>query len=545
MAEVGSQELRAELSSSMTMNRILLLAICLGLAGSPAALAQRGSDAANPVIEEFKKYIRSPETAVRRDQVERLARVNTAEAVMLLLTKGLTDDDYSVREKAQWALSWMTGEAREFVIAGLGSSKPAIREGVCMAIGAMKIWQSKPPMAQLGTMLQEDRSEIVRAAAAECMGLMGNTRGTPFLIQGLNDRAERVVIASADGLGLLRQAAGAGPLVQLLDHRSWRAQVAALSAMAKIRNKVSIGPIIEYMDVATGRARADAHRALTKITTRTFGMNAATWREWWERVKGDWEVPPPPKKVEVKAIPGGKDGYGRSKPTRYHRITTYSKRIIFVIDISNSMKTPIIVNEGKDTGRRRLATGTAKILLAREELKRTLEGMDSETWFNVIAFETDVRQFKKAPVRASAGNIQGAVRWLLKQEPRGQQGGRRPSSNVDKHGWIVGKTNSYGALAAVYGLKIDFERRGTRAATAPSPGTKRRPKWDTCFFLSDGRPTVGVVTEIEHILQDVKRWNKTCKMVIHCIGMENEQGLAALLSGLSHITGGKVVYLGK
>ena len=34
-------------------------------------------------------------------------------------------------------------------------------------------------------------------------------------------------------------------------------------------------------------------------------------------------------------------------------------------------------------------------------------------------------------------------------------------------------------------------------------------------------------------------------MVIHCIGMENEQGLAALLSGLSHITGGKVVYLGK
>ena len=57
MAEVGSQELRAELSSSMTMNRVILLAIFLGLAGSPAALAQRGSDAANPVIEEFKKYM--------------------------------------------------------------------------------------------------------------------------------------------------------------------------------------------------------------------------------------------------------------------------------------------------------------------------------------------------------------------------------------------------------------------------------------------------------------------------------------------------------
>ena len=44
-----------------------------------------------------------------------------------------------------------------------------------------------------------------------------------------------------------------------------------------------------------------------------------------------------------------KDGYGRNKPTRYHRITTYSKRIIFVIDISNSMATPILVKEGKDS----------------------------------------------------------------------------------------------------------------------------------------------------------------------------------------------------
>ena len=529
----------------MPMYRIIILAACLALVAAPVALAQGRGDDGDPVIDEFNKYIRSAEPAVRRDQVERLARVNKVEAVSLLLTKGLTDDDYSVREKAQWALSRMTGEARSSVIAGLSSSKPAIREGVCMAIGAIKIWERRPPIAQLGAVLQKDRSELVRAAAAECMGLMGNTRGTPFLIEGLKDRTERVAIASADGLGLLRATAGAAALVPLLEHRSWRAQVAALSAMAKIRNKQTVGPIIDYMEVAAGRSQADAHRALKKITTRSFSMNAATWREWWDRVKGEWEVPPPPKKVEVKAIPGGKDGYGRSKPTRYHRITTYSKRIIFVIDISNSMKTPIIVKEGKDSGRPRLATGTAKILLAREELKRTLEGMDSETWFNVIAFETDVRQFKKAPVRASAGNIQGAVRWLLKQAPRGQQGGRRPSSNVDKHGWVLGKTNSYGALAAVYGLKTARERSGNRGTTAPSPGTKRRPKWDTCFFLSDGRPTVGVVTEIEQILQDVKRWNKTCKMVIHCIGMENEQGLAALLTGLGRITGGKVVFLGK
>lgn len=500
-------------------------------------------------VDEFKKYIRSKEPEVRRDQVERMARVNTVEAASLLMAKGLTDPEYSVREKASWALAQFTAEAREAVFTGLSSPKPAIREGVCMAIGQMKASDTAIPLEKLGGMITGDRSELVRAAAAESLGMLGHEAAVPYIVKGLKDRQERVVIACADALGLIKDERAGEHLIPLLDHPSWRAQVAALSAMAKVRSKVTIGPIIEYMDVANGRSRDDAHRALKKITARTFGMKTEPWREWWNRIKDDegWKVPPEPKKVEVKAVPGGSDGYGRSKPTRYHRITTYSKRIIFVIDISNSMTTPILVKEGKDTKGNRLSVGVPKMSLAREELKRTLEGMDSDTWFNVIAFETDVRQFKKKPVRASPGNIQQATRWLEKQKPRGLAGGvtRRPSSGVDKHGWVLGKTNTYGALAAVYGLKIDHERGGVRTTTAPSPGTKRRPRWDTCFFLSDGRPTVGVVTDIELILQDVKRWNKTCKMVIHCIGMEKEQGLANLLHGLGRITGGEVVFLGK
>jgi len=499
-------------------------------------------------LAEFKKYIRSKEPEVRLDQVERMARVNSVEAASLLMSKGLTDPEYSVREKASWALAQFTAEAREAVFTGLTAAKAEIREGVCMAIAQMKGSSVRPPLAKMGELITEDRSELVRAAAAESLGMMGANDAVPHLVKGLTDRQERVVIACADALGLIRDPRGGPALIPLLDHRSWRAQVAALSAMAKIRAKDTIGPIIEYLDVARGRSRQDAHRALTKITLRTFGMNAATWREWWNRVNGGWTVPPEPKKVEVKAIPGGKDGYGRNKPTRYHRITTFSKRIIFVIDISNSMATPILVKEGKDTKSGRLSVGVAKILLAREELKRTLESMESDTWFNVIAFETDVRQFKKSPVRASAGNVQAATRWLEKQKLRGGGGGvqrGKGSSNIGKHGWVLGKTNTYGALAAVYGLKVDPERGGVRATTAPSPGTKRRPRWDTCFFLSDGRPTVGVVTDIELILQDVKRWNKTCKMVIHCIGMENNAGLATLLQGLGRITDGQVVFLGK
>ena len=144
-----------------------LLTILTALGG--IAWAQPTSEARDPVLEEFKKYIRSPEPEVRRDQVERLARVNSPAAVALILKSGLTDKDYAVREKAQWALSRMTGEARAAVTAALDGGKADVREGVCLAIGAMKDWTAEPPIARLGALLKSDRSELVRAAAAEAI----------------------------------------------------------------------------------------------------------------------------------------------------------------------------------------------------------------------------------------------------------------------------------------------------------------------------------------------------------------------------------------
>ncbi|MAG57983.1 MAG: hypothetical protein CMJ83_16990 [Planctomycetes bacterium] len=529
------------------MYRTLHLLLGLALLSS-LACAQGAKDEKNPIIEEFRKYFRSPEPEVRRDQVERLAKVNSKESVQLLISKGLRDDVYSVREKAIWALSRVTDQgAMDELFAAVLAPKAETREGVVLAIGAMTALDDNPMgrtavVRLLTSKLGTDRSELVRSAIAESLGMLGDVKAAAALITALNDKAERVVISAVDSLGILKAPEGGRPLIPLLQHGSWRVQVAALRALGRIRIKESIGPIIDYLASATGRPTEDARNALVKITQRTFGMNATTWREWWDRNQSGWEVPPEGKPKTEKEV--GNAGYGR-KPTRYHRIETFSKRIIFVIDISNSMKTPILVKAGTKPKRPGPDLGTPKILLAREELATCLTGMNSEVWFNIIAFETGVRQFKKTAVRASPGTIQAALRWIEKQRPRKAGGNRRrQSSDVDKNGWILGKTNTYGALAAVFGLKID-PKHGVRSTTAPSPGKKRRPKWDTCFFLSDGEPTVGVVVNIEEILQDVKRWNKTCKMIIHCIGMEHQAGVATLLNGLAQITGGKCVFVGK
>ena len=520
--------------SLRSISGMLLLVLLL------PGLARAQPPKEHPVITEFKKYISSPEVNVRVDQIHRLERVGTVEAVELLIKKGLLDSNYRARDAAIEILAKMEGEARQAVFEALSSPKGEVRAGVALAIGRMPgLAPADAPTAALTKMVEKDRNSEAVISATEALGLLKFSGAIPVLSEALEHRDEAVVIAAAESMGIIGDPAAAPALVTSLNHLSWRVQVAALSALGKARSKVAVGPLIDYLHQAVGRPREDARRALVRVTGRTFGMGSEQWYSWWERAKDRFEVPPlPEKEDEVEAEAGGTDGYGRQKPTRYHRLKTYSKRILFVIDVSTSMETPILVKAGKRDEKTDLRYGgTPKIKIAREELKFALDGMDKETQFNIIAFETDVRKWKNQAVPATPANVQAALRWIEKQKAR--HGGA-----TDSDGRIVGRTNTYGALAAAFGLKVD-SKRGTGGVTGGSPRGKRRPKWDTCFFLSDGRPTEGFTTNVDEILNEVRRWNRTCKMVINCIGMERQNGLTQLLNGLADITGGKAVFLGK
>ena len=510
-----------------------------------ATLAAQKPPKKNPIIVEFLQTIGDKDHFVRRDQVERLARVQTPEAVGLLLKKGLTDAEDIVRERAVWALSRMKEtEARQTVLEGLSSSDTRIRSGTALALGGMEepAFALEPLIGILGG----DRSAAVRVAAAEALGVLGDEGATDALVAALNDRNYEVVIAAADSLGLIRPLRAAQALCGLLRHANWRVQVAALNALGAIRARESIGPILSYMEVAEGRPRMDARRALVKITHRTFGMNAETWREWWNRTKDTpWKVPaekPEDEKREAERAAAPSGGYGR-RPLRYHRLTTYSERILFVLDISSSMNDPILVKRGRDTGSRALRdVATPKLKLAREELAFALRGLDKHARFNVIVFETDVRHWKKDAQKATRGNIQAAIRWVQRQKARrGASSGMKSSSGRDSKGRIWGRTNTYGALRAVYGLPVE----GRGGVTPGSGERRRRPLWDTVFFLTDGEPTEGEYVKVEEILDEVRRWNKTYKIEINCIGMNATNSMRQLLDGLARITGGRAVYLGK
>lgn len=63
---------------------------------------------------------------------------------------------------------------------------------------------------------------------------------------------------------------------------------------------------------------------------------------------------------------------------------------------------------------------------------------------------------------------------------------------------------------------------------------------DTIFFLTDGTPTQGKVTDPEKILEKVREWNKLGRIRVHTIGVGTEQNVD-LLRRLARENGGRYV----
>ena len=74
---------------------------------------------------------------------------------------------------------------------------------------------------------------------------------------------------------------------------------------------------------------------------------------------------------------------------------------------------------------------------------------------------------------------------------------------------VLGATNIYDALETA------FELMG--AGTAKDRAVE--PVYDTVFFMTDGRPTSGKVTDPDRILAEVRRWNAARRVRLHVVGM--------------------------
>ncbi|MCC7139041.1 MAG: VWA domain-containing protein [Planctomycetes bacterium] len=274
---------------------------------------------------------------------------------------------------------------------------------------------------------------------------------------------------------------------------SWVVAAAALDVLRTLHEPAAIEPLIAFLRREDlGRLREDAWRALRSLTGERHGPYAEPWAAWWAEHARDFEPPRRPASLAELAAPdSGATFYG---------ITTFSTRIVFTLDVSGSMAEPL---------RRGAADGARRIDSARREALGALDFLDERGRFGVVLFDRGVRRFAGGLVRADADSRRRAKTWLFEREPRGE-------------------TNLLDALREAFRMAS-----GLDGAAPPLAGA------DTVFLLSDGLPTAGGVRSPERIVESVRRWNRSARLVVHCVALGGQDG--GLLADIAAATGGRYV----
>ncbi|HET6879344.1 MAG TPA: VWA domain-containing protein [Pirellulales bacterium] len=223
-----------------------------------------------------------------------------------------------------------------------------------------------------------------------------------------------------------------------------------VQAMTKIEEKEAVDALLQILSKAEGEIRGDIVQHLTAVSGEKFGLDPPAWEKWWKANR---------EKFQFAAI--GARAVNRAEAVRsrsmYHGLPIYASRLVFVIDTSGSMRGP-------------------PILAAVKELIDAVNGLPEGVYFNVLAFDRDVKPWQRKLAIASNENKKQLAHWIESQG-------------------LGGATASYDALEAA--LNLDTE---------------------AIYFLTDGAPHGGKVVIPAEIVEIISRLNFTRRITINCIG---------------------------
>lgn len=294
-----------------------------------------------------------------------------------------------------------------------------------------------------------------------------------------------------------------------LPHENWLVRSSAAATLAKLRSKAAIEPLIARLDVEEGRLRSDLGLALTSLTGQDFHGNVALWQRWWNDNGATFEVAPaaPPKSaVEAAAEQRGVSFFG---------ISTESQRVLFVLDLSGSMKFSMSPksNPNDDPNRPYDMPGegeTSRLDAAKRDLIKAIGGLRDGASFNLVLFASDVWSWADDLVVMAPDKRLALTKYI---------------EEVD----AIGATNIYGAL-----------ERAFEVAGASGGDTFTNPQIDTIYLLTDGKATVGVTSDREEILSFVRSRNQSARITIHTIGLSDAHD-AVLMRRIADENGGQYV----
>jgi len=271
----------------------------------------------------------------------------------------------------------------------------------------------------------------------------------------------------------------------------------AWEALAKLAGRVD-GQLAYRLD-----------QAFQTITPEDFGEDETRFKAWRESVglmptkgapekdalaeakaalnqDGQTEMPLP-KRMGLQPAKSAAS-YARERrltPSHYYGINIYAKRLLFVIDRSGSMKDVV--------------GGQTRIQRAKRELITAINGLDEQSEFGILVFDSDVRTWKDELVPATDSNKRNAIRFV-------------------DYLTAGSTTNTYAALRRA----LEFDEQ-----------------LEAIFMLTDGQPTTGLIVNPSAILLDILRRNETHNVTLNTIAIAVEPLMKTFLRNLAEPSDGE------
>ena len=160
----------------------------------------------------------------------------------------------------------------------------------------------------------------------------------------------------------------------------------------------------------------------------------------------------------------------------------------------------------------------AKARLARMEIEASMRSLDPRVRFNLYFFRTTAYTWKKNMVAATQSNVNSAANRLASEEPRGNSTGS---------GF---QTNYVDVFRLVLDVKKGKDLTGNFGDTP-----------DTIFFLTDGEPTAGDMTDADVLASWFQELNRFARVKVNVITFGNLGVDAEFLKRLATENRGKFV----
>ncbi|MEM7164149.1 MAG: VWA domain-containing protein [Planctomycetota bacterium] len=299
--------------------------------------------------------------------------------------------------------------------------------------------------------------QILNAVGAEALAPIGDLRLGNDRIAAMERVVWMLVAASFDG------AKSEDWLINGLDSEHVIVQRHAIEGLEARRSKRAIPILIGILEkdgVDRSTRAYEARMALISLTGHDYDV-AEDWRKLWEGHKDSLDP------SNLRRNDGGRTGVTVLKdPPEFFGVNLVSKRVVFVVDVSESMRKfdHDAVTEDDDEGWEK----KQRLYRLKWHFAKTVHKLPSDAMFTVLVFGSTVDSLSKKLVPASRSWKRKARDLIYRQK-----GG--------------GDTNTKAAL------RVAFDYQGV----------------DTILFLSDGAPQAlgrtsdQLIPEIEDMVQDL------------------------------------------